>query len=321
MDVSTGLLGVCIAVTAAVLAVAMPRVGTPAAMNLFLRFAAVGGVCAVGSSAMYLIFVAGAGITSLVMGDVAMVLAPAVLFVAIIVLSGGHALLPSVAAVVLAVGVAVVTATVPLPASSAVKTLALALACGATAWAAERAGAGSSGPLRLISVTTALFAAYCVVRVTVGFSAGWESPVFVAGFSFIPTTVLGGVGVMLIGAAVVRLRFGQVRDSAPEQCPVGSSVVLGDWDLASAAYGPDRMRALVTELRSAGRELNPDAVDIPRGIEVSVPDAYAKLGERLRSVYGWEPEQTILLVDGAGATAATPTVPPPRRRRRGSSRF
>lgn len=318
MDVSFGLLWVCIAVAATVLAVAMPRVGMPAAVNLFLRFAAVGGVCAVGSGAMYLIYVASGSLTALVMGDATMVLTPAVLFVAVSVLGGGRAVLPSVAAVVLALGVAVGTATIPQPGSLAVKTVALALACGATAWAAERAGGRSTGSLRLVSVTTAVFAVYCVVCVIVGLAAGWESPVFVVAFSFVPTTVLGAVGVVLVGAAVVRLRLGPARDSAPEQCPAGSSVVVGDWELASAAYGPDRMRALVAELRSAGRELNPDAVDIPRGIEVSLPNAYAELGERLRSVYGWTPEQTILLVDGA-TTAAIPIVQPHERRLRWNS--
>jgi glutamate synthase domain-containing protein 1 len=84
---------------------------------------------------------------------------------------------------------------------------------------------------------------------------------------------------------------------------VGAAVVIGDWDLASAAYGPDRMRTLLAELRTAARELHPDAVDVPSGVEITLDDAAAVLGDHLRSAYGWEPEQTILLVDGSETAA------------------
>ncbi|MBB3157875.1 hypothetical protein FHS07_001559 [Microbacterium proteolyticum] len=308
MELSVVLLAVSVAVATTVLFVAVPRVGTPGEMTLFLRFAAVSGVCAVGSSAMYFIYGAGGGSLSLVMGDVAMVLAPVLMFVALSVLAGRRAVGSSLTAGGLALVVAVVSATVPLPGSLAVKALALAAACAATAWTAFRSNVPGRGPLRLIALTTAVYAVYCVARVVVGIAAGWDSAVYLAAFSFAPATILGALAVLLIGSAVVHLRTGPPRAEQPERCPAGAAVVIGDWDLASAAYGPDRMRTLVAELRAAARELRPDAVDVPSGVEIALENAAVVLGEHLRSAYGWEPEQTILLVDG-GETAAIRTHP------------
>lgn len=318
MELSIGLLAVSVAVAAAVLFVALPRVATPGAMTLFLRFAAVSGVCAVGSSAMYLIYGTGGGVIALVAGDVAMVLAPALLLVAVRVLDGSRALRTSLAALVLTLLVATVTATVPLPTSLAVKALALTVVSGACAWAAIRARVEPSGPLRIIAVVTAVYALYSLARVVVGFGAGWDSPLYLTAFSFAPATVLGALAVLLNGASVVRLRFGPRVAEPPTRCAPGAAVVLGDWDLASAAYGPDRMRALLVDLRAAARDLDPEAADVAGGVETSVPNATTALGERLRTAYDWNPEEVILLVDGA-ATAAIRTHPG-RTRGRGSSR-
>ena len=51
-------------------------------------------------------------------------------------------------------------------------------------------------------------AGHGAARVVVAAVAGWESPLYVAAFSFGPTTVLGSVAVLLIGAAAVRVGFG-----------------------------------------------------------------------------------------------------------------
>ncbi len=59
---------------------------------------------------------------------------------------------------------------------------------------------------------------------------------------------------------------------------------------------------------------------MPRGTETTVPDAVSALGAHLQTAYGWEPEQTILLVDGA-TTAAVRTQPGRRAKKRwGSAR-
>jgi len=321
MGLSFGVLAVCVAVAGAVVFVAMPRIGTPGPMTLFLRFAAVAGVVAVGSSAMYFIYTAGGGILALVLGDVAMVLAPGLLLVGLSTLEGRRARRTTLTALVLAVAVAVVTATVPLPSSLAVKATVLAAACGACAWAAARSSVEPFGPLRAIAIANAVYAVYSLARVVVGLITGWQSPPYVTAFSFAPATVVGAVAMLVIGCAVARLRWGRPDEAPPAVCPPGGSVIVGDWELASAAYGPERVRGLLTDLRAAARDLDPAAIDVPRGAETSLPEAVDALGAHLRAAYGWEPEQTILLVDGA-ATAAIRTQPgrTTRERKKGSAR-
>lgn len=320
MGLSFGILAVSVSVAGAVMFVALPRLGTPGPMTLFLRFAAVAGVTAAGSSAMYFIYGAGGGILTLVLGDVGMVLAPALLIIALRALDERPARKTSIVTLALALVVAVVTATVPLPGSLAVKAVALAATCGACAWVASHSRVEPFGPLRAIALANGVFAVYSLLRAVVGTVVGWDSALYLAAFSFAPATILGALAVIAIGAAVVRVRFGPRSEREAVPYPSGAAVVVGDWDLASAAYGPDRLRGLVADLRSAARDLDPDAVDVPRGIETAVTDAVSALGARLQSAYGWAPEQTILLVDGA-ATAAVRTRPGRRARRtRGSAR-
>lgn len=321
MGLSFGILAVSVAVAGAVMFVAMPRIGTPGPLTLFLRFAAVSGVTAAGSSAMYFIYGAGGGIVALVLGDVGMVLAPALLIIALSALEGRRARKTSIAVLALALAVAVVTATVPLPGSLAVKAVAVAVTCGACAWVASRSGVEPFGPLRVIALANAVFAVYSLSRAIVGLAVGWDSALYRYAFSFAPATILGALAVLVIGTAVVRARFGPRPEAEVVQCPAGAAVVVGDWDLASTVYGPDRMRGLVADLRAAARDLDPAAADVPRGTETSLPDAVATLGARLRTAYGWEPEQTILLVDGA-ATAAIRTHPgrSVTKKKRGSGR-
>ncbi len=314
MELALGLLAVSAAVAAVVFFVAMPRIGTPGRTTLFLRFAAVSGVCAVGSSAMYFIYTAGGGILSLVLGDVAMVLAPSLLLVAVNVLDGRSARRTSLAVGALALTVAIVTAAVPLPGSLVVKALALALACAACAVVALRTDIEPFAAVRLLALTNAVFALYCVARVIVGATAGWTSPLYVVGFSYAPATVLGGAAIVLVGIAVIRLRFGRRARPDDIACPHGSVVVVGDWDLAVAAYGADRVHELVAELRRAAVDLDPRAIEVPRGAELTVVDPLQAMGARLRDAYGWEAEDVILLVDGT-STAAVQTQTGPVWRR------
>ncbi len=314
MELSLGILAVSVAVAAAVLFAALPRIGTPGAMTLFLRYAAVSGLSAVGSSAMYFIYTAGGGIIALVLGDVAMVLAPALLLVALRVLAGRRARRWATASLVLALVTAVVTATVPLPASLAVKILLITVPCALCALDAARSRLEPRWPTRLILAANAVYAVYSAARVAVGLTAGWESSLYDLGFSFGPATFAGSLAIVAIGVAVVRVRIGPRAAVVSGACPAGRSVVLGDWPLASAAYGQERMRAMVAELQSAARSLGEGARDLPRGVEISMPDAIAKLGECLRDMYDWKPDEVALLVDGA-TTAAVHTHP--QRSRRG----
>lgn len=297
MGLSVGLLGVCIAVAAAMVFLAMPRIGMRGPLTLFLRFAAVSGVAAVGSSAMYFIYSAGGGLLTLAFADVAMVSAPALLMVALCVLAGRGVRRAAVAALALAATVGIVTLLVPLPASLAIKALCLAVACTACAGVVLRLRPTPAGPLRLIATVTGAYAVFSTARVIVAGVTGWDSPLYAAAFSFGPTTVLGALAVVLIGAAVVRVRFGPRVEAPRADGARGSVVVVGDWELATAAFGPNRMRRLVGDLRAAARDLDATATDAPHGVEIRVPEALSALGAQLRGAYDWTPEDTILLVD------------------------
>lgn len=301
MGLSLGLLGVCIAVAAAMLFLAMPRIGTPGPLTLFLRFAAVSGVAAVGSSAMYFIYGAGGGRLVLAFGDVAMVSAPALLGVALCVLARRGVRRAVVAALSLAVLVGVVSLTVPLPASLAVKAVGLTAACAACAAVVLRLRPEPVGPLRLIAAVTGTYALFSAARVVVAGIAGWESPLYVAAFSFGPTTVLGAMAVLLIGAAAVRVRFGPRVERQRPPSVGGSVVAVGDWELASAAFGSHRLRQLVDDLRQAARDLDEMATDVPHGVVTGIPDPITALGARLEKAYGWTAEDTVLLVGEASA--------------------
>ncbi len=257
MELALGLVAVSAAVAAVVLFVAMPRIGTPGRTTLFLRFAAVAGICAVGSSAMYFIYTAGGGILSLVLGDVAMVLAPSLLLVAVSVLDGRSARRTSVAIVALILVVAIVTATVPLPGSLVVKALALALACGACAAAALRADIDPVSPVRLIALTNAVFAVYCVVRVVVGVVAGWDSALYLVGFSYAPATVLGASRSSCAGSPSSACVSVDTRGSTrrPVRTGPSSSSAIGNWPSP-----PTARIACTSSWRNSGRRL---ATSIP----------------------------------------------------------
>ncbi|MBT9605218.1 hypothetical protein [Microbacterium sp.] len=309
MALSLALLGLSVAVVAGVLFVAMPHVGAPGVFTLFLRYAAASGVAAVGASALYLVYGSGGGRPSLAVGDMCMVLVPLLLFVAVRTLDGGRVLWPSVCAFVVAVAVAGVTTIVPLPASLAVKVAVLAIACGACAWSALQSSARPRRAMRTIAVATTGYAVFSVLRLVVAGVTGWGSPPYAAAFSFVPATIVGALVVLGIGIAVAQLRGAVVRVPAPRpDRPAGAIVVVGDWRLASAAYGADRVRGLESDLRHAARVIDPDAVNVPRGVEVAVPHAVATLTERLRTAHGWSADELALLTDGA-STGAVRTHP------------
>lgn len=303
------LLVISVAVVAAVLFVAMPHVGARGPQALFLRLAAASGIAAVGASVLYLAYGSGGGSVALALGDMCMVLVPLLLFVAVRTLEGRRALRTSLLAFVVAIVVAVVTSLTPLPDSLAVKVAVLAATCGACAWAAARAQVEPRAPMLTIAIATGGYSLFSLARLAVAAVLGWGSPPYAVGFSFLPAMVVGSLVILAIGIAVVQLRV--LTRGAPERASTprtGTIVVVGDWSLASAAYGPDRVRALVLDLRAAGRALDPEAGQVPRGVEVGIPQAVAVLSERLRTAYGWTPDEIALLADGS-ATAALRTHP------------
>lgn len=302
-------LGISVAVVAAVLVVAVPLLRSSDPSALFLRFAEAAGIAAVGASILYIAYEHGGGQPCLAVGDTCMVLVPFLLFVAVHALGGGRVLWPSVAAFVVSIGVGVVTSLVPLPGSLGVKVAVLTIASGMCAWAAARSPAEPWGPIRTIALAAGGYGVFSALRLGFAIVTGWGSPPYRIGFSFVPATVVGSVVVLAVGVAVLQLRTERSRNGQPSSRPVsGSIVVVGDWRLASAAYGADRVRALVSDLRSVGRSVDPAAADVPRGVEVSVPQAVAVLSDRLRATRGWSEDEIALLADGA-ATAALRTHP------------
>lgn len=303
------LIVISVAVVAAVLIVTMLHLGTPGTLTLFLRFVAAAGIAAVGASVLYLVYGSGGGVASLAVGDMCMVLVPLLLLVAVRTLDGAAFLWPSIIAFLLAIGVAGVTAFVPLPGSLGVKVAVLAATCAACAWVAARSLALPASAMRIVAFASGGYAVFSVLRLLVAAVAGWGSRLYAAMFSFVPATVVGGLVVLALGVAVLQLRTASDpspqarRDRAP-----GAIVVIGDWRLASAAYGPDRVRGLVRDLRAAARSLDPDAVDVPRGVEVSLSHAVVTLAEVARAEYGWSADEVALLADGV-STAAVRTHP------------
>ena len=149
---------------------------------------------------------------------------------------------------------------------------------------------------------------YTATGIIVVFIAGMDSPLYALWFSFAPVTIAGTLAILGIGVAVMRVRVGPRAQAAPVACPAGRAVVVGDWALASAAYGPERMRAMVAELQSTARTFDASARDLPRGVEITMPDAITRLGDSLRDVHGCNAVEVALPVY-MSPTVAFPTHP------------
>jgi len=310
---SMALLAISIAVVASVLLVAIPHLGGPSTMRLFLRFTLAFLFCAVSACVLYVISRAGGGMVFQIIGDTAMVLAPSLLFVGLCVLTERRALEPGVLAFALTVTVAVVSTTVPQPSPLAVKGVAVAVACAACAWSALRSPAEPARPLLLIAIVSAGYSVYSLVRMLVGVSAGWDSAAVLAGQFFVPAMITGVVAASVVTACAAWLIVARARLDATRRRSAGTLVVVGDWRLASAAYGQERVRTLVVQLQAAARDLDPNAVGVPRGVEVVLPSPVATLGAHVRDTYGWNPDEVALLSDAVPTgTVRLPILRPSR---------
>lgn len=320
VDLSVALLAISVAVVSSVLFVALPHLGGPSTMRLFLRFATGFFVCVVSACALYVVARTGGGVLFQVMGDTAVVLAPSLLFVGLCVLTERRALEPGVLAFALTVAVAVVSTTVPQPTPLIVRGVAVAVACVACAWAALRSPVEPAQPLRVIAVIGGSYAVYSLVRMLVGLTAGWGSATVLAATFFVPAIITGVVVATVVIACVGWLSVGRSRLEATRRRPAGTLVVVGDWHLASAAYGQERVRTLVLQLHAAARDLDPNAVGVARGVEVVLASPVAVLGARVRDAYGWSADEVALLSDGAPTgTVRLPIMKsrrPPRARSR-----
>jgi len=300
MLLSIGVVVMSVGLAAGVIRVVLPRIGDPTPLGVFLRLASVSGALAVGAGAMYIVRFSGGEIGTLVAADTAMVLASSLVCVGLARPRAGRSASPSAlgAAVALSAVVAVSSAVLPPEVSLIVKSAALLLVSAVGATLALRNRVLPQASMRVLGATMTTYGVYAALRIVVLTTP--ESPVTQtlfsstgAGIAAVGTMLTTGVAVGLVGRPAARPDDGEDRRR--------TLVVIGDWKLANAAFGTDRVLGLLLELRLAARDLDPSAVDSPRGVEVATPSAVAALRERMRSSYGWRPEETELLTDGSAS--------------------
>lgn len=284
----------CVGLAAGLFGVILPRLGEPTRLAVFLRLATLSGVLSVGAGAMYVVRTNGGDTVSLVLADTAMVLAPALLWVGVRPASRFR-VDPAVLLVMLAgASTAASAALLPSAASTAVKAGLLGGACALCAVAALRNRAIPRASMRVLAGAMTAYALFSLARCTAIIlnatpsPEGPFSPAVVGGAAVI-AMLLVGVSVALVGVPAIR-----VRASSDAR---RTRVAIDDWDLAAAAYGTDRVRALLVELRLAARDLDPRVVEATHGVETSLPRAGAVLRAHMRRAYGWTPEELQLLTD------------------------
>lgn len=228
---SWSLLAICLAVASAVIVFTLPSLGSPGRPQLFARFSIAAGICAVGSSLMYAIYLLGGGVLAIAVGDTFMVLAPGGMLMALGVLSG-RMRSAIVAASCAVVAVAVTSAFVGIPISLLIKVIALTMLCALTAREALRQPlAGTAGAVTLVVVNIA-YAVFSVGRIVVALTLGVDSLLYELAFATYPTTVVGAVAVAATGVAVIRIAKarGLGRGSAAPKASGGHRV--GEWWVA-----------------------------------------------------------------------------------------
>ncbi|MEF2254688.1 hypothetical protein [Microbacterium schleiferi] len=259
-----GLLVISIAVAGAIIAFALPIIGSPGRGQLFVRFCIIAGIAAVGSTLMYAIYETTATVLALAVGDTFMVLGPGGILLALRALSGRlRSATIVVSCAVLAV--AATTALIGLPVSALVKVSALLLLCVLTARETRVAPiVGEAGALTLLLVNAG-YAAFSFGRIAVALTLGMDSPLYRAAFSIYPTTAVGIVAVAGTGVAVVRMAVargvgGRMSPDGPESAYSvdGWSVGLPAVDDLRAAFGSSTVSRLRADLREACEVIGAD---------------------------------------------------------------
>jgi len=311
MLLSIGVVAMCVGLAAGIIRVVLPRLGSPTPLGLFLRLASVSGALAVGAGAMYIVRFSGGGTGVLVAADTAMVLASSLLCVAVWHPRSGGSASPLGIAVALcfAALTGLSSALLPPDASLAVKAGVLTLTSAVGAVITLRNRVLPRATMRVLGATLVTYGVYSALRMVV--AATPESPLSQslfsstgAGIAAVSAMLMTGVAVGLVGRPVAR------AESSDDHRR--TLVSIGDWRLATAAFGTDRVLGLLLELRLAARELDSSAVDAVHGVEVALPSAVSTLRHRMRTAYGWRPEETELLTDRSSA---------PRGRARGRTRI
>ena len=299
MLLTIGLAVMCIGVAFAVVGLALPRASAPVPFTTFIQYAVMAGILSIGSTVMYVVHRWDGARLALVVGDATMVLASGTMAVALGGLSvpRRRAALGLVAATAIAVGAS--TAAMSEDVSLAGKAAVLAVVCSVCALAAIRSPVAPRRPALLIAAGMGLYAAYSAARALVGATSGWAGPVGAVFRSLEIGSAVAIVIVLVCGLGIVlSLRsLGRVPDGQPRE---HSIVIIGDAHLVASAFGPDRLRSLVNELRAAAHALDDRAVDVRYGVATAMPSALPTLGEQMQNGFGWSPEEIALLVGGDG---------------------
>lgn len=297
MPFSLGLLGACTGVVIALVAVTAPRWRARNRGVLFARFAGLSALAAASSSFMYLLHGIGGGPFALWAADTSMVLAPS--FLALALSMRGPVRMPTVALAVAIVSaiVAVGAAVSAPPTSLAVKACALAVVCLAVGGLGLVSRDRQTTAMRTIVVVNIAYAVFSILRVVVGSAAGWQSEAFLSGFSFAPTTVAGGLAVVVVGVALVALI---IRSTPPPPTRVDRDVtidlVVGHPPLETP--GGRHVDELVEDLRRAARAVGA-ATDIDGGTRLVVPpdttETVEDVRRTLRAGHGWTKDQAAVV--------------------------
>ena len=299
MLLTIGLAVMCIGVAFGVVGIALPRASAPVPFTTFIQYAVMAGILSIGSTVMYVVNRYDGARLALVVGDATMVLAAGTMAVAL----GGpsarrrRTALGLVAATAIAVGAS--TAATSEDVSLVVKAAVLAVVCSVCALAAVRSPVAPRRPALLIAVAMGLYAAYSAERALVGVTTGWAGPVgaLFRSLEIGSAVAIATVLVCGLGIALSLRSSGPVSDGEHREHSV---VVIGDAHLVASAFGTDRLRSLVNELRVAAHALDDHAVDVRNGVATAMPSALPTLGEQMQNGFGWSPEEIALLMDGDG---------------------
>lgn len=296
-----GLLAISAAVVSTVIALTLPHWGAPGRAELFARFSVAAGIAAVGSSLMYAIYELSGGVLALVVGDAFMVLGPGAMLLAMGALTG-HLRAAVITVSVAVVLVSVTTTVTDTRTSLLVKIAVLCVLCLGVAGQTRRAAlTGFAGTTTLLVVNLG-YATFCAGRIVAALTVGWESPLYRAVFSIVPTTAVGAIAVVATGLAVWQVLRSQGwslrrRSDAPAEELVvevaGWRVSLTDPADVRRAFGADTVSEIARDLETVGGALRRRA----ETTEVSFASS-GELAAHLRlelEARGWSPTEIALL--------------------------
>lgn len=299
MLLTIGLAAMCIGVAVSVVGIALPRASAPVPFTTFLQYATMAGIFSIGSTVMYVVHRYDGARLALSVGDAGMVLAAGTMTVAVAALSTRRRRAALGVVTAIAITTAVVTASTSEDTSLVIKAGVLTVVSGACALAAARSPVVPRRPARLLATAMGLYAGYSAARAVVGVTTEWAGPVG-AVFRSLEIGAAIAIATVLVCGLTVILSLGsatRLSDSDPQELTV---IAISDARLVAAAYGPDRLRSLVDELRVAAHALDDRAVDVRHGVATALPSALSTLGDQMHNAFGWNPEEIALLSERGG---------------------